>query len=767
MQRADEMVALTQEYLNKTYMGNPHWVELDINGKTGWPTIRGLIRALQIETGISTPNGTFGPATEAACPTLKKDLNPTEKTKRLVYILQGAMWCKGFSPGGLTGTFGDGTEAGIKKFQTSAGLSGTKVNGIADPMIFKALLNMDAYVLVSSGDAKIREIQMNLNRDYHKWIGLRPTDGRYGRDTNKALIYALQVEEGIEEPNGTFGPTTQSLLPTISYGSSQTNFVKIIQYALYCNRFDPTGFTGTFGNGTISAVREFQKFCMLPNTGNVGPMTWASLLVSSGDKNRKGTACDCSQEVTDARAKTLKANGYEIVGRYIVGGEWKKLKTHEANVIFDNGLRLFPIFQKAGNNVAYFTETQGIIDGREAVQAALEYGFPEGTTIYFAVDFDAVDDQVTSDILPYFRKVKNAFHSYNPRKYKIGVYGARNVCSRVGNEGISTTSFVGDMSTGFSGNLGYPLPKDWAFDQIKEYTIGSGDGAIAIDNNICSNRDRGASELVDPEVTEGVPHFFTQLKIIQDVATKFAKENAGILENKDKLANEYVAQYLRKNDYYGTLWDLVAGPINGDFTKAVDEALGNEKLSPIKDTVFRDTVLEIPHFAATYNAISYLAIQASHDAAGWGGDIVTLIGDAMKATPSKYPTTYDAAKAIIGTSQGTFGFTDVLADVDGYNIAKKLEGGKMTFYDAMMEYYLLGENKTRFTKFIKNRFGSNDLIYDVASNFVNVAWLQDPITKAAIEGLKYKFKVPDYTLEEGNAVAKAFAEYLIARASKE
>lgn len=151
MQRADEMVLRTQQYLNNMYTGNPNWVRVEENGKTGWPTIRGLIRALQIETGISTPNGTFGPATEAACPTLKKDFNPTEKTKRLVCILQGAMWCKGFSPGGLTGTFGDGTEAGVKKFQTSAGLAGAKVNGIADPMIFKALLNMDAYVLVSSG----------------------------------------------------------------------------------------------------------------------------------------------------------------------------------------------------------------------------------------------------------------------------------------------------------------------------------------------------------------------------------------------------------------------------------------------------------------------------------------------------------------------------------------------------------------------------------------------------------------------------------------
>lgn len=529
MERLDEMVLRTQQHLNSTYSGNSNWVKVTENGKTGWPTIRGLIRALQIEIGISTPNGTFGPATEAACPTLKKDLSPSEDTKRLVYILQGAMWCKGFSPGGFTGTFGDGTEDGIKRFQESAGLTGANINGIADTMIFKALLNMDAYVLVSSGDSKIREIQMCLNRDYHKWIGLRPTDGRYGRDTNKALIYAIQVEEGIAEPNGTFGPQTQAKLPVIAPGSKNTPFVKIMQYALYCNGFDTTGFTGVFGNGTLKALKEFQAFCMLVADGYCGPSTWASLLVSCGDKDRKGTACDCSQEVTDARAKTLIANGYKIVGRYIAGGEWKRLKQAEAQTIFKNGLRLFPIFQRSGNSVGYFSTTQGKIDGREAVESALRYGFPEGTTIYFAVDFDAVDDQVTSNILPYFRAVKAAMSNYNPRNYKIGVYGARNICSRVGNAGISTTSFVCDMSTGFSGNLGYPLPKDWAFDQIKEYSIGTGEGQIAIDNDIASGRDNGVSSLSPTEPDDNRPEYDEDvLELINDVANKGLLAGPGV-----------------------------------------------------------------------------------------------------------------------------------------------------------------------------------------------------------------------------------------------
>lgn len=764
----DEMVYKTQVYLNSAYSKNPNWVHLNEDGFTGFKTIQGLIRALQIQIGISTPNGTFGPATEEACPTLEKNPNPSVDTSRLVRILQGAMWCKGFSPGySEEGIFGDETEEGIKRFQISAGLTGSNVNGIVNPMIFKALLNMDAYVLVSSGDPKIREIQMNLNRDYHKWIGLRPTDGRYNKDTNKALIYALQVEEGIAEPNGTFGPATQAALPVLAPGSKNTPFVKIMQYALYCNTFDPTGFTGVFGNGTLAALKNFQSFCMLTADGYCGKQTWMSLLISYGDPDRPGTACDCSTEVTDARAKTLKNNGYKIVGRYIVGGEWKKLKRHESKVLFDNGLRLFPIFQETGNTAGYFNKSQGGLDGEQGVKAALSYGFPENTTIYFAVDFDAVDDEVTSNILPYFRGVKYAIDNYNPRNYKIGVYGARNICSRVSGEGLAVSSFVGDLASGFSGNIGYPLPKNWAFDQIKEYSIGSGEGAIAIDKNICSNRDIGVSELNEPQTYDKLPYFYEQLETLQEVAKKFVEENHNIIiEDGIKLANHYVAQYLRKDNYDGFQWDAVAGPINPGFIEAAKNALAEDSIFRVKDTILTDVTLDIPHFAATYNGTSYLDIKASQDATGWGGDLITLVADALKlyreAPPNQYSTLYEAAKALIGSNKGSFSIGDVLADIDAVNIERKLDARKTTLSYEIRQYYLQGGNKKRFTDFINNRFGSNSLVYDEVRYFVN-APSYDPITTLFVELLKKE----DYSEEQGKIVARAFADYLIEQASKE
>ena len=53
----DYWVQHTQMWLNNTYGNNPYWVRLSENGVTGWNTIYGLTRALQIELGLSTPNG--------------------------------------------------------------------------------------------------------------------------------------------------------------------------------------------------------------------------------------------------------------------------------------------------------------------------------------------------------------------------------------------------------------------------------------------------------------------------------------------------------------------------------------------------------------------------------------------------------------------------------------------------------------------------------------------------------------------------------------
>lgn len=485
----DQAVLRTQKWLNTTYKNNSHYSKIAEDGVTGWSTMKALVTALQIEIGVSSPDGSFGPATATAFNNMSKGCTK----KNLVYILQGGLYCKGYNPGGFTGTFGDNTTTAVKKLQTDAGLSNK--DGVVTALLMKAILSMDAFTLLTygsyNGDSKIRTIQQNLNRDYssNKYfaadIGLVPCDGIYGKSTNKALLYALQIEEGIAEPNGVFGPSTKKLCPVLSQGSTKKKFVYLLQYALYCNGYDPNGFDGGFGAGVKKAVSDFQSFCKLDADGVAGLKTWASLLVSTGDSSRAGTACDCATTLTASKASILVQRGYKYVGRYLTGKF--AMKPSELEIIYNSGLKVFPIFEVGGYKLSYFNNAQGIQDANDATLAAELLGFKHDTIIYYTVDFDAVDDNVTNAIIPYFEGINQRLASLgNP--YKVGIYAPRNVCSRVAGKGLSCSSFVCDMSTGFSGNLGYPLPKDWTFDQISTITIGGGDSEIQIDNNIYSDR---------------------------------------------------------------------------------------------------------------------------------------------------------------------------------------------------------------------------------------------------------------------------------------
>ena len=93
----------------------------------------------------------------------------------------------------------------------------------------------------------------------------------------------------------------------------------ILQYALYCNGYDPGTFDGVYDSEVSAAVSAFQSFMCLPVTGVANMPTIKALLCSSGDTNRAGTACDCSTIITAQTAQTIKANGYQIVGRYLTG----------------------------------------------------------------------------------------------------------------------------------------------------------------------------------------------------------------------------------------------------------------------------------------------------------------------------------------------------------------------------------------------------------------------------------------------------------------
>lgn len=506
---ADEMLRETQIWLNKTYSGVTGFNKVPEDGQTRNKTYYGLIRALQIELGITKLADSFGTTTEGAFKVLTKQSENAEP-RNLNYILQGGFWTKGYSPGGFNGMFLDDTESAVKRFQRDIGIEQT---GVVTAQVMKALLNTDGYTLSSQGSSNMRTVQQFLNATYGgKYFTYIPTNGVYERNTNKALIYGLQAEMGMSTSvaNGNFGPGTTNGCPVLYEGDSGNN-VKLLQGALLGNGYDTIGILGLdgrFDSGLKSKVIAFQKDLVLPQTGIADMPTIKQLLSSAGHTGRSATVCDTATILNSSNIQTIINNGYKMVGRYLtgtVGGTRSKALTQsELNLMFNKGLKVFPIYQDGGYYSDYFVSGQGTIDARKALVAARALGFKSGTTIYFAVDFDAYDFEVKDKIIPYFREIRSYLQELTQYagvpNYKIGIYGPRNSCIQVSDAGYADYSFVSNMSTGFSGNLGFPMPSNWSFSQFFEQMIYSGsNSSIAIDKVDTSGKDAGVSSVSPPQ----------------------------------------------------------------------------------------------------------------------------------------------------------------------------------------------------------------------------------------------------------------------------
>lgn len=514
---SDPWVLAAQQWANANFQNVSGYLPAPENGLTGWPTMYSLTRGLQHLLGITALSDTFGPVTLAALTTVGNIGPSMTHANKLAFwnLVVAAMYCKGYNGnnGDIDGTWTATTTAAGKSLRADIGLS--QGDGSISPKVVKALLTMDPFVLTSGGSSALRSIQQNLNARYlaRQDFFVIATNGFHSRGGQTALIYALQYELGLADgvANGNFGPTTRSLLQAnglVSQGSIDTTkwYVHTFQAALVVNGY-PTSYDGVFSATTKGFVESFQAFVALPVNGAGNFQTWASLLVSTGDTARVVTAADTSKTITGPRATTLLSNGYATIGRYLTntpGSSFDKdLNLTELDTILNNGIAVFPIFQEDGTNASFFTFSKGMVAGARAFDAARGFGFKEDTVIYFAVDFDALEQEVRSNVVPYFQGV-NVAMAQRGHFYRVGIYGSRNTCSIVSNAGLAVYSFVADMSTAFSGNLGFALPANWAFDQILEYNIGSGSGLLDVDKNVKSGRDGGQTQLDSPSDPESL-----------------------------------------------------------------------------------------------------------------------------------------------------------------------------------------------------------------------------------------------------------------------
>ena len=225
------------------------FLEGSADGSYGGKT-KAAVKAFQVEFGLS-PDGNAGEATQAA-------------VENAVTRLQVELKNAGFNPGTPDGHFGSKTKSALKKYQKDRDL---EVTGEADRETWDAMNKSSSGIRAGAGartSAQIKQLQQAL-------IGLGyltgKADGSYGPKTREA-VRSFQKDFGLGA-DGSAGPDTMTALKNAVVAIQN----KLARKGHYSGKID-----SSFGKGTQSAVKAFQRSVGLDQTGVAGESTLKKLL---------------------------------------------------------------------------------------------------------------------------------------------------------------------------------------------------------------------------------------------------------------------------------------------------------------------------------------------------------------------------------------------------------------------------------------------------------------------------------------------------------
>lgn len=251
-------------------------------------------------------------------------------------------------------------------------------------------------------------------------------------------------------------------------------------------------------------------------------------------------ALDLSTRLTPTTAATLKQNGVTHVGRYL-STAYKGLTADEVTAIKAAGLQIFSIYEKGATDAAHFNEQYGHIDTADAINLAKAIGQPEGSAIYFTVDYDAPAADFPK-ILEYFQVVH--IHLTN---YKVGIYGKYDVLVYLQDKGVGdyfyqTYAWSRNQHATFNNIFQYQNDKTYLglnvdFDNLEKSDVGAWGqgikqqvtgpatpvireiGTVRVKDNIVLNirKGPGASEPVIGKINTTVVSNPNTFKTYQDV----------------------------------------------------------------------------------------------------------------------------------------------------------------------------------------------------------------------------------------------------------
>lgn len=123
---------------------------------------------------------------------------------------------------------------------------------------------------------------------------------------------------------------------------------------------------------------------------------------------------------------------------------------------------------------------------------------PAGSAIYFGVDLDPTDEQITGNIRPYFEGVRGALRENGDQRYKIGVYGSGATCAAILDAQLAEFAWLA-QSTGWRDYKAFRDSNRWSLRQLASTKVGE----IECDGDVAGANGFGDFQLTTESVAPG------------------------------------------------------------------------------------------------------------------------------------------------------------------------------------------------------------------------------------------------------------------------
>jgi hypothetical protein len=167
---------------------------------------------------------------------------------------------------------------------------------------------------------------------------------------------------------------------------------------------------------------------------------------------------------TDARdvSLELKDSHLDFVARYYRDptSRWPALSAAEARMVSSAAMKLVALWESHSHRPDYFSYASGYSDALAAHRQAKATGQPAGSAIYFAVDYNAQEPDVSGPVDQYFRGIAAGLAAAlmgQAPEYRVGVYGSGTVCDYLKRARLAEYTWLSN-STAWTG---YDSFTDW------------------------------------------------------------------------------------------------------------------------------------------------------------------------------------------------------------------------------------------------------------------------------------------------------------------